>query len=148
MKEALRLLRLASAHVYRQQFAGRHEQDRRDAKELSPLIAEYLREHNMATTKKKSKKKTTKKTAKKTTKKKPPPRTSKKTTKKPISKKDDVQQFKDRLHNVEKRLAGLEELDLEEALTFAITKIEELETRLANVEKVIDNAMEDDDGTE
>jgi len=30
----LSLLKRASAHVYRQQFHGRHDQDREDAKEL------------------------------------------------------------------------------------------------------------------
>lgn len=42
-KTAIKLLKEASHHVFRQQHAGRHEQDKIDAKKLYPKIAKYLK---------------------------------------------------------------------------------------------------------
>lgn len=39
----LGLLTACRSHVYRQQRAGSHEQDREDAKELYPALDEYLK---------------------------------------------------------------------------------------------------------
>lgn len=42
-KMALRLLKEARAHVYRQQHAGKHTQDKIDAEKLYPKISKYLK---------------------------------------------------------------------------------------------------------
>lgn len=39
---ALALLKKAATHVFRQQFAGKHEQDRLDAKVLLPELEKFL----------------------------------------------------------------------------------------------------------
>ena len=44
LKEALKLLRSSSAHVYRQQFAGSHKQDKEDASKLLPEIEAFLKQ--------------------------------------------------------------------------------------------------------
>jgi len=41
--KAMSLLEKAAPHVYRQQHAGRHEQDKIDAKELYPVISKALK---------------------------------------------------------------------------------------------------------
>lgn len=46
LREAKKLLRSASAHVFRQQFAGKHEQDRADAVDLYPKIDGFLQEND------------------------------------------------------------------------------------------------------
>lgn len=42
-KELIALLHECRTHVYRQQHAGKHEQDRADAKELLPRVVKALR---------------------------------------------------------------------------------------------------------
>lgn len=42
-KTAVKLLKAAAPHVYRQQHAGQHAQDKVDAKKLYPKISKYLK---------------------------------------------------------------------------------------------------------
>lgn len=43
LRKATELLRAASSHVFRQQHAGKHEQDRIDAEELLPKVETFLK---------------------------------------------------------------------------------------------------------
>jgi len=42
-RTALKLLKAAAPHVYRQQHAGKHTQDKVDAEKLYPKISKYLK---------------------------------------------------------------------------------------------------------
>lgn len=54
LDEALRLLRKSSAHIYRQQFAGKHTQDKEDATALLPEVDAFIERHDKRAKRRKS----------------------------------------------------------------------------------------------